>query len=449
MDATSQRRPSVLLMIADDHRHSALTCAGDPTVRTPTFDRVAASGVRLTGARCQGGMTGAICAPSRACLMSGSALFSATTDDPTVLNPEKTMLPEALRDAGYNAYAVGKWHNGGASLARGFDGGAAHFIGGMSDHDAVPINDFDPTGAFSEDARRTAEGFSTDIFADAVIDFLRGQDGSQPFFCYAAFTAPHDPRTPPEEFARWYDAKDMPVPPNFLERHPFDNGDMVSRDELLAAHPRRPAEIQQHIADYYGMISHLDHRIGTILQTLEESGLAEDTIVLYTADHGLAVGQHGLMGKQNTYEHSLRIPLLMSGPGIPVGREVDGFAYLTDVFPTLCDLLGVPVPATVEGQSLRPLIDGAAGQRHAHAAYLDVQRMVRDDRYKMIRYFASARGVGTDTVQLFDLASDPWERTDLSKDPAYSEQLRSLADALAGWMDAVGDPLAGRQLLPQ
>lgn len=445
MDSTG-RRQNVLLMIADDHRHDVLSCAGDPTVRTPSFDRLAASGVRLTGARCQGGMTGAICAPSRACLMSGSNLFSATTDDPTVLNPEKTMLPETFRDTGYTTYAVGKWHNGGASLARGFDDGAAHFIGGMSDHDAVPINEFDATGAFPADAATVAEGFSTDIFADAVIDFLRRQDGSQPFFCYAAFTAPHDPRTPPDEFT--YAANDMPLPPNFLEQHPFDNGDMVSRDEKLAAHPRRPAEIRQHIADYYGMISHLDHRIGTILQALEDTGEAENTIVIYTADHGLAVGQHGLMGKQNTYEHSLRIPMLMSGPGVPVGLDVDGFAYLTDVFPTLCDLLDLPAPSTVEGNSLRPLFEGKQVYDHAHAAYRDVQRMARDDRYKLIQYFASPKGVGTNAVQLFDLAEDPWERADLSSDPAYADQMRSLAKALSTWMAYVGDPLAGRRLLP-
>ncbi|MGB3329420.1 MAG: sulfatase-like hydrolase/transferase [Thermomicrobiales bacterium] len=447
------RRPNVVMMVADDHRMGAIRAQGDPTVQTPTFDRLMAEGASFDQTYISGAFYGAVCAPSRASILTGNSVFSSTisceVDTPRAsetINPDLVMLPEAFRAAGYHTHAIGKWHNDPVSLNRAFASGSRLFFGGMSDHTAVPLRDYDPSGAYPAEAVTIGDGFSSEIFADAAIEFL-DHAGDEPFFLYVAFTAPHDPRTPPEPFASRYAAADMPLPPNAWPQHPFDNGELRNRDERLAAMPRDPDEVRQHIADYYGMISHLDAQVGRILDALDAQGLAEDTIVVYTADHGLAVGQHGLMGKQNLYQHSIRVPLLMRGRGLPAGARVDRMTANIDTFPTLCALAGVAVPATVEGQTLLPLLaSGEGGYDERFAAYRDVQRMVTDGRWKLIRYAVSGKtGEGVDAWQLFDLATDPWELDDRSGDESLHAERDRLFSRLAAWQRRVGDAL----VLPQ
>ncbi|MFD7160595.1 sulfatase-like hydrolase/transferase [Kribbella sp. NPDC059898] len=439
-------RPNILFLIADDHRHDLLGAADHPMVRTPHLDRLAGRGTRLTPHHCQGGMTGAICAPSRASILTGRELFGATASvvpgelGTTEANPDVPTLPETLEAHGYHAHAVGKWHNGTTAFRRSFHSGDSLFFGGMSDHNSVPVHDFDASGNYPPEAARTADGFSTDIFAAATVDFLTSYDDHRPFFCWTAFTAPHDPRTPPGEYATLYDPDEIALPNNFMARHPFDNGDLAIRDELLAALPREPAEIRRHLADYYGMISHLDEGIGRILDVLESTGLAENTIVVYTADHGLAVGQHGLMGKQNLYDHSLRVPLIVAGPGIASGHTTDALTLHADLFPTLAARAGTAAPATVQGEDFGVLLDGTE-QPHrqtVHAAYLGLQRMASDGRHKLIRY-ERRNGRGTDRVQLFDLAADPAELHDVARDPTYTTVLNQLTASLTEWQHLAGD----------
>ncbi|SVD84630.1 uncharacterized protein METZ01_LOCUS437484, partial [marine metagenome] len=260
------------------------------------------------------------------------------------------------------------WHNERESFSRCFADGAETFFGGMSDHYAVPVHDYDPSGKFPEENARVGQGFSTDIFAQAAVEFLHQYSGQEPFCLYVAFTAPHDPRTPPREFA--YNPKDIELPENFLSQHPFDNGEMDVRDELLANYPRTDESIKQHLADYYGMISHLDSAIGKILNTLDETGVSGNTLVVYTADHGLAVGQHGLLGKQNLYEHSIKVPFLMRGPQVPTNVQSDAFWYLYDLAPTLCDMLGMPIPSSFEGKSFwNTVINGDSHRNTVFSAY--------------------------------------------------------------------------------
>jgi arylsulfatase A-like enzyme len=188
------------------------------------------------------------------------------------------------------------------------------------------------------------------------------------------------------------------------------------------------------------MISHLDEQVGRVLAALEESGRARDTIVIFAGDNGLALGQHGLFGKQSVYEHSVRVPLLMRGPGVPAGERRDAFVYLLDLFPTICEMAGVAAPDTVEGKSLVPVLKDKSARVHdtVFAAYRGFQRMVRDERYKLITY--SVRG--EKRTQLFDLAEDPWETKDLSADPAHAGQRASLEARLREWQKQAGDPSA-------
>ena len=271
---------------------------------------------------------------------------------------------------------------------------------------------------------------SSELFCDAAIRFLE-HVGDDPFFAYVSFMAPHDPRVMPDRFRQLYDPDRIELPPNFIEQHPFMQKFFGGRDENLAAHPRDPAEIRRHLAEYYAIISHLDHELGRVLDALEQTGLADKTIIVFAGDNGLAVGQHGLMGKQSCYEHSNRVPLIFAGPGIPAGHRTDAYAYLLDIYPTLCDLVGAARPASVEGTSLvAAMRDPAEKVRdYMFYGYTDNQRSIKDRRYKLIEFALP----GERHTQLFDLDRDPWELHNLAADPAHKERLDQLRKALVAF----------------
>jgi len=430
---TRTTRPNVLFLFSDDQRFDTIHALGNPHIKTPNLDRLAATGFVFRNAYCMGSMSGAVCYPSRAMLMSGRSLWHTPGNLEGV-----SIWPETMKNAGYATFGTGKWHNGPKAYARGFTHGGAIFFGGMSDHLKVPIHDFDPAGKYPRKNRRIGEKFSSELFADAAIDFLENHAGGKPFFMYVAFTAPHDPRMPPEPFRKMYDPDRIPLPKNFLPRHPFDNGEMRIRDEALAPWPRTPEIIRRHIAEYYGMITHMDAQIGRILAKLDQTGHADDTIILFSSDHGLSVGRHGLLGKQNLYEHGMRPPLIFIGPDIPRG-ESDALVYLYDLFPTTCDLAGLPIPESVEGKSLVPIIRGQC-QRVRDSilgAYKHVQRMVRQPRWKLIKYNVG----GVKTTQLFDLENDPWEIDNLADDPACREHRKRLEALLEKSRKKADDPV--------
>ncbi|AUH44585.1 sulfatase-like hydrolase/transferase [Streptomyces sp. CMB-StM0423] len=434
-------RPNIVFLIADDHRHDVLGAAGHPVVRTPHLDALAKRGTRLTAHHCGGGMTGAICAPSRAMVMTGRELFQATPGE--IIYPDLPLLPEQLHEHGYHTFVTGKWHNGTASHHRAFGAGdgARLFFGGMSDQYAAPLRPFDPSGEYPASSIYYEDRHTTDLYADAVVDFIKGYDDDAPFFAYAAFQSPHDPRMAPAPFSGLYSDKDVPLPENFLPVHPFDNGQLSNRDENLTQRPRGKGTIRAHLADYYAMVSHLDHGVGRILDALRKTGRARNTIVVYTSDHGLGLGSHGLLGKQNLYEHALRTPLIISGPGIPAGRTVDALTQHRDLFPTLAGLAGAPVPDTVTGSDLLPVIERRAGRVHeyVHGAYMYWQRSVSDGRHKLIRY-RPEKGTGSERTQLFDLAEDPHEMRDLADSAAHRDVAALLSEELVRWQAAVGDP---------
>ncbi len=439
-------RPNFLFMIADDHRHSALGALGIEAVSTPVFDKLIADGTCFTQAHIMGSTSGAVCMPSRGMLMTGRGLF----DTPDPLPDDAPLLPELLRQNGYTTFGTGKWHNRRGSYARCFGESGKVFFGGMDDQFAMPVNDFDPAGDYPPEDSYIADGYSTTIFSDEMIDFLnaRGDEDDQPFFAYIAFTSPHDPRTPPAPYDEMYDPEDIQLPPNFVPEHPFDIGIRDIRDELLAGYPRGEDEIKRHIADYYGMISHMDMDIGRILAALDARGLSENTIVIYTSDHGLGVGQHGLMGKQNLYDHSMRIPLIMRGPGIPRGMSCDALLYLLDMYPTLLELAGIDVPEDCDGHSLAALLNRVTTKhrRQIFSAYQGVfghprgqpwQRSIKDERNKLIQTVVN----GEETWQLFDLAADAHERINLIDQPVYEKLAQRLRASLRDRQTRAKDPL--------
>jgi len=426
--AAPDTRPNFILLFADDQRADTIAAWGNRHIRTPNLDRLTRQGFSFRRNYCFGSDSGAVCIPSRAMLMSGRPWMDSRHDLRDI-----PLMPEQLGAAGYRTFATGKWHNGRPSFQRAFQEARSVFFGGMADHTQVPVVDL-VGNAFTP--VRTAAKFSSEEFADAAIDFLNSATNAQPFFCYVAFTAPHDPRNPLTNSVLPYYRKRPPLPENFLPQHPFDNGWMRGlRDENLAPYPRPPGMIRDQLAEYYGLITHLDGQVGRILETQNSHPKGRNTYVIYAADHGLALGSHGLLGKQSLYEHSMRCPLIIAGPGIPAGRSTERFTYLLDVFPTVGQLAGIPLPDRLGGRDLSPLWSrpSSAWRESMFTAFTDTMRSVRDDRWKLIVY------PRTNHRQLFDLRRDPDERQNLADNPRHASTVERLTRLMEQSQAVVGD----------
>jgi len=431
-------KPNILFLLADDQRYNTIHELNCPEVATPNMDLLARQGLVFTHAHIMGGTCGAVCMPSRAMLLTSKSLFRLK-DKGRSIPDQDIMFPEYLRKNGYTTFGTGKWHNGRKAFARCFSDGGKIFFGGMSNHLKVPVNDFDPEGVYPKKRQYIGEKFSSELFADAAIQFLDNYKGENPFLCYVAFTAPHDPRMAPKEYADRYTTDNVSVPENFLPQHPFDNGELRIRDEMLAPFPRTPEIIKYHLGAYYAMITHLDNQIGRILEALKRDGFEKKTIIIFTADNGLAIGSHGLMGKQNVYDHSVRVPLIIKGRGIPKAHS-STLCYLNDLFPTICDITGLPVPGSVESKSLFPVIDSPGTRIHDYAfyAYRNYQRGIRTaGNWKLIRYQVN----GSDTLQLFNLNADPLEMHNLGTNPEYRQSVKDLNHLMHNAMIYFGDTL--------
>ena len=436
---------NVVVLYTDDQRYNTIAALGNTEIRTPNLDRLVREGMTFTHAHTMGGLHGALCAPSRSMLMTGRPLFRLLETGNQI--PEQhVMMPEAFAAAGYVTFATGKWHNDRPSFARAFQQADRIFFGGMhwpnqGGHEAPWLNSFDTTGTYAREDREQVHGFSSKIYADAAIDFLnQAREHEEPFFAYVSFTSPHDPRTPPVPYDTWYTPMTVSLPPNYLPEHPFDNGELRVRDEMLREHPRTEAVVREELALYYGMISELDAQIGRILAALEENGQLDNTLIVVAGDNGLAVGSHGLLGKQNLYEHSMRVPLILMGPGIPQNEQRDALVYVFDIFPTIAEHTGLEMPATIEGESLWPFIRDVSlpGREAAFYAYRNLQRSVRTaGGWKFIQY--DVKGVRTE--QLFDLVSDPYEINNLAVDSAQASKLDSMRALLLEESRRWSDPL--------
>lgn len=423
-----EKRPNFLILFTDDQRFNTVHALGCKEIVTPHMDSLVKNGVSFTHAAIMGSTQGAVCVPSRAMLMTGRGLVRLQRGGSNIPT-EHVMMPEFLRQHGYRTFATGKWHQDKPSILRGFEHGEDVFFGGMGDHFKTPV--FDIVGGQLVNSRVETR-FDAEAFADAAIKFLKAQKGGTPFFAYVSFKTPHDPRHGPKRFHDMYDASKLPLPPNFLPEHPFDIGTLRIRDELLAKFPRTPEEIREHIAAYYAMTTATDDQMGRILAALCETGLADDTVVIFAGDNGLAVGQHGLMGKQSLYEHSVRVPLIITGPGLPKNRQTDAFCYLLDIFPTVCAMAGLTPPAScADGRSLLPVLKGEqAGIREKlFFAYANLMRSVRARDFKLIEYELKDEK----HTQLFDIANDPWEMKNLAGDPKHADTLQKLQADLAAW----------------
>jgi arylsulfatase A-like enzyme len=449
-------RPNFLVFVADDMMFRTVNAINNHEIHTPNIDRLVRGGAHYTHCFHAGSWTGAVCVASRTMLHTGLSPFKAEKALPGDGAASIPLWGQTFRDAGYRTFITGKWHLDAVSLSRSFSDMATvapGFLNSTPDqyHRPAPGNTWSPTNRSLKghwlDERLwldKADGrtkHSSEVYADSAVDFLRGQRGrlEKPFLAYVAFNAPHDPRQAPEEYQAMYSVDKIEVPPNYLPQHPFDQGDFHTRDEELAPFPRTEFDVKTHRKEYYAIISHMDAQIGRVLDALDRSGHAENTYVILTADHGLAVGEHGLMGKQNQYECSMRMPLIMRGPGIKAGKQIDEMVYQHCLYATTCDLAGIAIPQHVEFPSLKPMVLGDASPAiyEAMFGWLNVlQRSLRTKQHKLIFYIPIRR------YQLFEIEKDPWEMHDLSNDPAFASVKDDMISRLKKMQHDLGDPIS-------
>ncbi len=460
-------RPNIVFIITDDHAVDAVAASklwGSETsgLRTPNLDQLYQNGTVFRQAYNMGAWHGAVCVASRSMLMTGRFVWNTRKQEKSkfadILSQEKTWS-QRMKRAGYSTYLSGKWHVQ-ADATKIFDH-TANIRPGMAPtvpesyhrpHEGKkdPWNPADPkTRGLWTGGKHWSEVLADD--ADAFVK--QAANEKKPFFLYLAFNAPHDPRQAPQSWLDQYSVEKIPVPENFLPWNPHRaimgmeqaNGSHVLRDEQLAPFPRTEFAIRTHRKEYYALVSHTDEQIGRILRSLQQAGVAQNTVIIFTSDHGLAIGRHGLMGKQNMFEHSLRVPFVISGPKIPQGKVIDERIYLQDAVATSLEIAGADRDG-IDFKSLRPLMDGTA-PKHYDAIYgayeIDSQRAVIDGKDKMILY-------PRDRVSLlYDLEKDPLEKNPIADSTVSDALKKRLFARLLDLQKKNRDPLDLTAIYPQ
>jgi choline-sulfatase len=411
-------QPNILFILADDQSPFDLKLYNaDSSLDTPVLDRIATEGMVFDAAYHMGANVGAVCTPSRHMIMSGRTLWHLPTAPGAIERglcpadlPQHT-LPAVFNAAGYKTMRTCK-------LGNSYEAANQLFT---IRRDATKRGGTDDSGSAWH--------------ADQVIAYLderRTAGEREPFLIYFGFSHPHDPREAPPELAAKYGATNHqksppPEPPpandlqprlpnNYLLAHPFHHGHPGLRDEE-SVHGvwgnRDERTIRNEIGLQFACSENIDIQIGRVLEKLEQSGELDNTYIIYTADHGMAIGRHGLQGKQNLYEHTWRVPLIVKGPGIAAGSRVQGNVYLLDMLATLCDLAGIASPSTNEGMSFKPVLMGQ--QETIRDTLYGVynggtkpgMRSVRNGDWKLIKYDVLDGEVRQ--TQLFNLAENPDE----------------------------------------
>ncbi len=453
--AENGKKPNILFIFADDQCFETIRALGFDQIHTPNLDRLVKSGTTFTHAYNQGSWSGAVCIASRCMLNTGRFLWHAQKVYRSAEKERKAgrFWSEYMKGAGYETYMTGKWHVR-ADAKKAFDV-AAHVRGGMPNQTKEGYNrpiegKEDPWKPWDRKFGGYWKGGThwSEVVGDDAEDFLgKAATSDAPFFMYIAFNAPHDPRQSPKKYVDRYPPEKVRVPKNFLPEYPFK--DKIGcgkglRDERLAPFPRTKYAVKINRREYYAIITHMDAQIGRILAALEKSGKADNTYIFFSADHGLAVGHHGLIGKQNLFDHSVRVPLMVSGPGVAQGRKIATPVYLQDIMPSTLELAGVRKPDHVQFRSLLPLMDGRRDTSYdaVYGGYFSFQRMVTKGNWKLLLYPRIKK------VLLFDLAKDPAEMNDRSGDPAVKPVIKKLFAELLKLQKETGDTLDLRAVYP-
>ena len=447
----AQDRPNILFIMTDDHAAHALSCYGSQINATPNLDRIAKEGVRFENCFC----TNSICAPSRAVILTGKySHHNGVVDNRAKFDGTQQTAPKLMREAGYQTAMIGKWHL--KSEPTGFDYWNV-LPGQGAYHDPVLIE---------MGEKKKHEGYVTDIITDFTIDWLKNRDTEKPFFCMCHHKAPHRRWHPDEKHADMYKDKPLPQPWTFNDDLSgyATRSDAAREQEMTIAGHLQPQDVKEeppegldgpalkrwkyrrYMEDYLACIASVDDNIGRLLDYLDESGLAENTLVIYTSDQGFYLGDHGWFDKRFMYEESLRMPLLARLPGVIAPGSVNGDMVLNlDFAPTFLDMAGAAVPGDMQGVSMQPVLAGNTPADWRDAMYYHyyeypgahmVKRHygVRTDRYKLIRFYYDL-----DAWELYDLEKDPHELTNVYENPAYAEVVAELKGRLRALQAKYGD----------
>lgn len=447
-------KPNVVFIFADDQCFDTINALGNHEIETPNLDELSRRGTTFTHAYNMGSWSGAVCIASRTMLNSGRFVWNANAIHKTSKQEQQAgrWWSEYLKKAGYRTYMTGKWHcvadaNEAFDVARDIRPGMPNQTPAGYNRPVAPGDDtWSPSDPKFEGFWKGGTHWS-EVVANHANDFLNeAKERDEPFFMYLAFNAPHDPRQSPAEYVAKYPLDRISVPDNFLSVYPHAEpigcGKKL-RDEKLAPFPRTHHAIKVHRQEYYAIITHMDEMIGRILKSLEDTGKADNTWIFFTADHGLAVGQHGLVGKQNMYDHSVRVPFMVVGPTAKAGRQISEPIYLQDVMPTTLELAGVEKPEHVEFNSLLPVMNGGKSPyEQIYGCYLDKQRSIRTEQHKLIVY--PKAGV----LRLYDVRNDPLEKNDLAGDEASKPLLKSLFADLQKLQASMNDTVDLSSLAP-
>ncbi|MEZ4619940.1 MAG: sulfatase [Caldilineaceae bacterium] len=461
-------RPNILFIMSDDHAAHAMSCYGSRINRTPNLDRIANGGMRFNNCFC----TNSICTPSRASILTGT--YNHINNVTTLSTPMDNRLqtfPKLLQEVGYQTAIFGKWHlgQGADHCPTGFDDWAV--LPGQGLYHNPDLIFKGPDGG----ERRTVHGYVTDIITDLSLDWLKGRDADRPFCLMYHHKAPHREWEPDEKHAHLYLNEEIPEPETLYDDYagraaaaaaaemrvgvhmkPMDLKSTINYD--LPEHELRKWAYQRYIKDYLRVIASIDDNVSRVLDYLDEAGLTENTIVIYTSDQGFFLGDHGWYDKRFMYEESLRMPFIVRYPKeIAPGSTNDDMILNVDFAPLFLDLAGVEIPEDMQGRSFRPLLNGEtpADWRQAmyyrywmHKAHHNVYAHygIRTLQHKLIYYYADALGqAGTidesyePEWELFDLANDRFELNNVVNEPAYAETVTQLKDQLHQMQADLGD----------
>jgi len=447
--AEQAQKPNIVFIFADDQSFNMVHALGNKELKTPNLDKLVEEGATFTHTYNMGAWGGAVCVASRAMMNTGRFVWRAqkAVDKPNQLIQQGSTWSQLMGQAGYETYMTGKWHV--KVPADSIFNVTNHIRPGMPNQTPEgynrPLNENDNTWKPWDtkfDGYWKGGKHWSEIVADDAEQFIAQSNNSEdPFFMYLAFNAPHDPRQSPKEYVDMYPLKNVAVPESFLPEYPYKEemgAGKGLRDEKLAPFPRTEYSIKVNRQEYNAITTHMDVQIGRILAALEKSGKLDNTYIFFSADHGLAVGSHGLMGKQNMYDHSVRVPLMVVGPGIPKNSKVNADVYLQDIMASALDLANIEKPEYVEFNSLMRLARGEQKESaypEIYGCYKKKQRMIRDDGYKLIVYPEAK------VMRLYDMENDPLEMNDIANLPENKEKVKNLFSKLVNLQEKMGDEL--------
>lgn len=467
-------KPNIVFIFTDDQTYSSIHALGNKEIITPNMDRLVKMGTSFSNAHNMGAWGGAVCVASRAMIISGRAVWQAKAISEAWQQGDSTgkSWGKLMEQGGYDTYMTGKWHvevppakvfqvvkdvrpgmaedNWNHQKKESLFEGQVH-KGKMKAEDIMPIGYNRPKNENDHSWSACDSSFGgywkggkhwSEVLRDNAIGFIEAASKKEtPFFMYIASNAPHDPRQAPKQYLDMYPLDKISLPKSWLPLYPYKdaigNGPEL-RDEALAPFPRTAYATKTHIREYYASITHLDEQIGKILDALEKSGKMDNTYIFFTADHGLAMGRHGLLGKQSLFEHSVKPPLIIAGPGIPKNKIVDAQVYLQDVMATSLALAQIEKPGYVYFNSLLELAKGTETKSNypaIYGSYMNLERSIHKGDFKLILYPAIKK------VLLFNLKKDPEEMNDLSGKTGNQELIKRLFKALIALQQSLDDQL--------